>query len=148
MVWNVFQSSGIDYRFVAAGSLLPVLVDLPFGHAALGHTLLFSVALLAVVMLATIGRPRLVRRRWLCLPIGSFCGLVLSGAWTTSDVFWWPLGGATFAHAHLFPAWWVTLLMELVGAFACWWVVGRFGLYERKRFDDFVHTGRLQVVEP
>ena len=47
-----------------------------------------GVALLAVVMVGTIGRPRLVRRRLLCLPIGMFCGLVLSGAWMETDLFW------------------------------------------------------------
>ena len=32
-VWNVFQSTGLDFRLVAAGSVLPFLIDLPFGVA-------------------------------------------------------------------------------------------------------------------
>ena len=79
-VATIFRSVGIDYRLIAVGSLLPLVLDLPFGYRAYGYTLLFAVALLVVVMVGTIGRPRLVRRRWLCLPIGVFCGLVLSGA--------------------------------------------------------------------
>lgn len=148
VAWLVFQSSGIDYRLIAAGSLLPLAVDAPFGRPAYGHTLAGSVALLVVVMLATIGRPRLVRRRLLCLPIGTLCGLVLSGAWTNSDVFWWPVARSAFSRGHLLPRWWVVVLMELVGLVACWWVVGRFDLYEAGPWRDFVRTGRLKVAEP
>lgn len=146
IVWSVFQSSGIDYRLVAVGSLLPLAVDLPFGHTAVGHTMVFGAGLLLVVMVGTIGRPRLVRRRWLCAVIGVLCGLGLSGAWMNSDVVWWPLGGSAFVGGSLFPIWWAAVPMELVGAFACWWVVGRFGLYERERWDVFLRSGRLTVV--
>ena len=93
---------GIDYRLVALGSMLPLIVDLAFGYRAYGYTLLFAVVLLAVVMLGTIGRPRLLRRRLLCLPIGVFCGLVLSGAFTNDELFWWPFLGS-FPHDALLP---------------------------------------------
>ena len=56
-----------------------------------------------VVMLGTIGRPRLLRRRLLCLPIGVFCGLVLSGAFTNDELFWWPFLGTSFPHDALLP---------------------------------------------
>jgi len=95
----------------------------------------------------TIGRSRLLRRRLLCLPIGSLCGLVLSGAWTNSDVFWWPLGGSSFSRGHLVPMWGVVVAMEIVGLVACWWIVGRFGLYEAEPRREFFHTGRLKVAE-
>src|SRR6478609_8502215 len=39
-VWNVFQSPGLDFRLVAAGALLPTLIDLPFGAQSYAHTLL------------------------------------------------------------------------------------------------------------
>ena len=52
-VANVFQSPGLDYRLVAVGALLPLLIDLPFGEQAYAHTLLASTVLLVVVMLAT-----------------------------------------------------------------------------------------------
>ena len=107
LVANVFKSSGIDYRLIALGSMLPLLVDLPVGHTAFGHTVLFPIVLLVVVMIGTIGRPRLTRRRLLCLPIGVFCGLILSGAFTNADLFWWPLGGTKFPDDSLLPVWWV-----------------------------------------
>jgi len=144
LVANVFKSVGVDYRLVAVGSLLPLVVDLPLGHTGFGHTLLFPVAMLAVVMLATIGRSRLLRRRLLCLPIGVFCGLILSGAFTNPDLFWWPLGGTSFPEDSLLPVWWVVLLEELAGLVACWWVVGQFDLYLPGPRRTLLRTGRLQ----
>jgi hypothetical protein len=148
LVANVFRSVGVDYRLVAIGSMLPLLVDLPFGERAFGHTLLFPVALLVVVMLATIGRPRLLRRRWLCLPIGVFAGLVLSGAFTQGDTFFWPLFGTTFPGDPLLPSWWIVVLEEIVGLVACWWVIGQFDLYLPGPRAEFLHTGRLQETTP
>ncbi len=145
LVANVFRSVGVDYRLIAFGALLPLLVDLPAGHRAFGHTLAFAVVLLAVVMLATIGRPRLLRRRLLCVPIGVFFGLVLAGAWTVEG-FWWP--AAAWTHADLLPAWWGILLEELAGLVACWWVVGQFDLYLPAPRREFWRSGRLKAATP
>lgn len=144
LVANVFRSVGVDYRLIAAGALLPVVVDLPAGHRWFGHTLLFPVALLVVVMVATIDAPRLRRRRLLCVPIGVFCGLILSGAFANSDLFLWPLGGAGFGDEGILPAWWVVVLEELGGLVAWWWVVGQFDLYLPGPRAAFRRTGRLQ----
>ena len=146
IVWAVFRSHGVDYRLVAAGSLLPIVIDAPFGRFAFGHTLLAAVVLLVVVMVATIGRPRLLRRRLLCLPIGMFCGLVLAGAWTDTHVLWWPTLGASFPHGSLLPAWGVVLLEELLGAVAIVWMVDRFGLTRPQTRDAFLRTGRLAAA--
>src|SRR6476659_41154 len=103
-VWNVFQSAGLDFRAVALGALLPLLVDLPSGHQAYGHPLIAPVAALVCVMLATSGHGhRLLRRRVIGLPIGWFCGLVLSGAFASQRVFWWPAFGRGFGHVALLP---------------------------------------------
>jgi len=148
LVANVFKSSGIDYRLIALGSMLPLLVDLPVGHTAFGHTVLFPIVLLVVVMIGTIGRPRLTRRRLLCLPIGVFCGLILSAAFTNADLFWWPIGGTTFPDDSLLPVWWVVLLEELAGLVACWWVVGQFDLYLPEPRRELIRTGRLREAAP
>jgi hypothetical protein len=144
LVANVFRSSGIDYRLVALGALAPLVIDLPVGHLAIGHALVLPVALLALVMVATIGRPRLLRRRLLCVPIGIFCGLVLSGAFTADKVFWWPALGSSFGHKSLLPAWWAVLIEEIVGVVAIWWVVGQFDLYLPEPRAEFTRTGRLR----
>ncbi|MDQ6853460.1 MAG: hypothetical protein M3046_07165 [Actinomycetota bacterium] len=144
IVLLVFQSSGVDYRLVAVGSLLPLAIDLPARRLWLGHTLLASVTLLVLVMLVTIGRPRLLRRRLLCLPIGAFCGLALSAAWTNTDVFWFPFTVSTLPDAPLLPAPGIVLLEELAGLAAIVWVVYRCGLRDPARRDELVRTGRLR----
>ncbi len=121
------------------------MVDLPFGYRAYGYTLLFAVALLAVAMLGTIGRPRLQRRRLLCLPIGVFCGLILSGAFTNDKLFWWPFLGTSFPHDALLAAWWVVLIEEIVGLFVCWVLVGQYDLYLPGPREEFRRTGRLKT---
>jgi hypothetical protein len=145
IVLVVFQSVGVDYRLVALGALVPLAIDLPLWRMAYGHSLVVTVGLLVFVMLATIGRPRLVRRRLLCLPIGAFCGLVLSGAWMETDVFWWPFTGMSIPHVDLLPAIGVVLLEELAGVAAWAYVVVRFELVEPAPRAVFLRTGRLQA---
>jgi len=144
-VHYVFRSSGIDYRLVGIGAVLPLLIDLPLRRLAYGHTVVAGVALLAVVMLATIGRPRLLRRRLLCLPIGYLCGLVLSGAWAAGDLFWWPFTGS-IPHEPLLPPVGIVVLEELAGLAAGAWIVARFGLTDRRTRTEFLRTGRLREV--
>jgi hypothetical protein len=146
IVWNVFQSPGIDMRFVAGGALLPLVLDAPFGEQAFAHALIAPILALSVVMLATIGRGhKLIRRRLLGLPIGWFCGLVLSGAWAHKEVFWWPLFGAR-PHVPLLPPVPVFVVEELIGIAAAVWCYKRFGLANRKRRDEFLRSGRVRVV--
>ncbi len=143
IVATVFRSSGLDYRVIALGSMLPLLVDLPIGHRSVGHSLLFAVALLAVIMTLTAGRSRLLRRRLLCLPIGVFVGLVLSGAFTQDPVFLWPFLGPAGDYS-LLPVWWVVVLEELVGLLGWWWIVGQYDLYVPRVRQEFLRTGRLR----
>ena len=95
----VFQDPRFDYRLLIVGAVLP-LVDLLFGRIDVLHTLVFSLLLLAIVMLATLGR-RPARALLLGLPIGTLLHLVFDGAWTDTDLFWWPAGGWSFAGVEL-----------------------------------------------
>ena len=95
-------------------------------------------------MVRTIGRPRLLRRRLLCIPIGVFFGLVLSGAWTT-DGFWWPCHRVG-RRGRCCPRGGSSSLEELAGLVACWWVVGQFDLYLPGPRREFWRTGRLKAV--
>lgn len=148
VVANVFRSAGVDYRLVALGALVPLAVDLPIGYQAYGHTLTLAVALFLAVMVAPVGGSRLRRRRLLCVPIGVFCGLVLSGAFTSGETFFWPLLGADFPRSALVPAWWGVLVEEIVGLVACWWVVGQYDLYLAGPRAEFWRTGRLREASP
>ena len=139
-VHNIFRSQGLDYRLIALGALLPLLVDAPLGHFAYGHSLFVAVGLLAVVMVATIGRPRLLRRRLICLPIGWFCGLVLSGAFLHDVSFLWPPLGSD----SLIPPVTILVLLDAAGFAIGVWAWGRFGLSDRATRDAFLRTGRLR----
>jgi membrane-bound metal-dependent hydrolase YbcI (DUF457 family) len=146
-VWNVFQSAGLDFRAVALGALLPLLVDLAPGHQAFGHSLLAPVVALLLVMLATSGRGRrLLRRRVIGLPIGWFCGIALSGAFASQRVFWWQAFGRSFGHVALLPAVPLIVLEELVGLAAGVWIWNRFGLRDPARRRELARRGRLVLV--
>jgi len=142
--WNVFQSSGLDFRLVAFGSVAPLAVDTAFGGQSYGHTLLAGVAVLAAAMLAFPGRGRrLRRRRALSFAIGWLGGLLLGGAWVHEEVFWWPAFGAERPEAPLLPAWPLAVALEALGALAGAWTWRRFGLGDAARRRAFVRSGRL-----
>ena len=90
----MFRDPAFDYRLLIVGSVLP-LADGVTGGAGVLHTLVFSLVLMVVVMLSTVGR-RPVRKLLLGLPIGTMLHLVFDAAWTDTDLFWWPLGGWSF----------------------------------------------------
>lgn len=143
LVVVVFQSPALDFRVVMLGSVVPLLDGLTGGPWVL-HTLLASVAGLAIVMLLT-QRRRLVRRRWLGLPIGMFVHLVLDGAWANTHVFWWPAFGASFGPDRLpeLDRGAVSLLMEVIGVAALAYGWRRFGLDEPGARQRFLRTGQL-----
>ena len=145
LVWLVFQSPALDVRMVAAGAVLP-WADAVTGGAWLAHTLLGSVALLAVVMVATRGR-RLLRRRLLGLPIGTFLHLVLDGVWTDAELLWWPfLGGDPFAGdlPELARSGAVMLVLEGAGVAALAWLWRAFDLGDADRRRALGRAGRLR----
>jgi hypothetical protein len=148
LVWVVFQSPALDVRVVALGALVPWLDGLTGGVSVL-HTLAGSVVLLAAVMLAT-RRRRLVRRRLLGIPIGTFLHLVLDGAWTDSKLFWWPfLGGRPFDAAlpELSRSAVALVAMEVAGVAALVWAWRAFGLDDPVRRSELRRTGRLRPLE-
>ncbi|MEY2430332.1 MAG: hypothetical protein QOC92_57 [Acidimicrobiaceae bacterium] len=143
LVVAVFQSPALDYRLVMLGSVVP-LADVVTGGVWILHTLLASVVVLAVVMLAT-QRRRLVRRRWLGLPIGMFVHLVLDGSWTNTNVFWWPAFGTSFGRDRLpeLDRGALVVVMELAGLAALLYASNRFGLRDPRARGRFLQTGQL-----
>ena len=142
LTFAVFQSPAIDYRLVALGAVIPV-VEVPFGAGPL-HSLLAPTLVLVVVMLTTMRR-RLVRRRWLGLPIGMYMHLVLDLAFTLTATFWWPFLGLSFTDGdapELSRGVW-TILMELAGLAVGVWAWRRFGLEDPDRRSRFLRTGQL-----
>ena len=145
LVVAVFRDAALDERLVMAAAVLPAALDLAFGGVRLFHTLAFAILLLAVVMLATIGR-RGLRRRLLALPIGVFMNLVLDGMWSSTRLIAWPLGGLSFGDEvlpTLGRSWPLRIVMELVGLAALVWCVRRFRLLEPENRERFLRSGRL-----
>ena len=148
-IWNVFQSNGLDTRLLALGGLMPVIVDAPFGAQRVGHSLLAPVAALTVVMFATSGRGRkLRRRRWIGLPIGWMCGTALSGAFANQRVFWWPAFGRSFGSSNIFPPIGIAIVLEALGIVAAWWCVSRFGLRHPQRRRALLREGHVTISGP
>ncbi len=146
-VWNVFQSPGLDFRLVAVGAVLPLALDAPFGEMGVAHSLGATVLLLAATMAVTGGRGRrLLRRRAIGLPIGAFCGLVLSGAWATKEVFWWPAFGTGLPGTALLPPAPLLVAEEALGLAAAAWAWSRFGLADPARRRRLWCAGRLDEV--
>jgi hypothetical protein len=145
-VWFVFRDSRFDYRLLIVGSVLPAFVDGLAGGARAMHSVVVSVALLAVVMLVTAGR-KPIRRTLLGLPVGTLLHLVFTGAWTNSRVFWWPLFGLDFEGARhpvaVRGVWNVAL--ELIGLGLCWWIVTRAHLADAGARRRLWQTGRLDL---
>jgi len=142
-VWAVFKDPAIDYRLIMAGALVPDAVDVATGGRWIGHTVLFSIVLLAVVMLTT-QRRRLVRRRLLAIPIGTFLHLVFDGMWADRRTFWWPAFGTSFHGALPSVARGAfDVLLELAGLALLTWGWRRFRLAEPARRQQFLRTGRL-----
>ncbi len=142
----VFRDPRFDYRLVIVGSVLPVADGL-FGGARALHSLTASVALLAVLMVATAGR-RPIRRTLLGLPIGMFLHLVFDGAWNDTETFWWPFTGTGFSGAG-WPitergAW--SVVLEAVGVALCVWLWRRNDLGDAARRRAFLRDGRLVAV--
>ena len=145
-IWFVFRDPAFDYRLLVVGSVLPAVVDAAFGGARVLHSVTFSVALLAVLMLATPGR-RPIRRMLLGLPLGTLLHLVFTGAWTDSRVFWWPFLGVSFddaAHPVAARGWW-NVPLELAGLGLCWWVYRTARLADPDRRAWFRRTGQLAL---
>jgi hypothetical protein len=142
----VFRDPRFDYRLLIVGSVLP-LGDAVFGGARVLHTLAVSVVLLAVLMVATSGR-KPIRKMLLGLPIGMILHLVFTGAWSDTEVFWWPAFGWSFGDAPL-PVtergWW-SLVLEAVGLALCVWLWRHNGLGDTERRRRFLHDGRLDAV--
>lgn len=108
------------------------------------HTLLASVVTMIVIMLATRNK-RPLRRRLLAIPIGMFLHLVFDGAFTSTEVFWWPFTGGSFDEPlPVAQRWGLNVLLEVIGIVGIAWMWRRFNLSDIRTRRDFLRTGNLR----
>ncbi len=119
-------------------------MDVWFGGARVLHSLTFSVVLLAVVMIATIGRRDTAPHagsgsRWERSCISS-----TPGAWADTSAFWWPFsGGFDDARLPIAARGWWNVPLELAGLLIVVWIVRATRLADPIRRRDAWRTGRL-----
>lgn len=134
----------VDYRLVALGALAP-LAEAALGRPALLHTLVGSVGVLVIVMMATRGR-RLLRRKLLGIPIGLMLHLVLDFTWAEQELLWWPAFGTAFPE-HQIPAFerplGIGLLLELLALGIGVWAARRYELTTAENWRRLATTGQL-----
>lgn len=144
LTYFIFQSRGIDYRAVALGSLLPTMIDRFVGHPSFGHSFLFPVALLCIIMIGTIGRSRLLRRQLLCIVIGVFFALVLEGTFMFEYLWFWPLNSSDVTETMaLTPSLTVWIIRDVIGLLALYVLVSIGDLYKPEARKTFFLTGRI-----
>ena len=147
-VWYVFRDPRFDYRLLAVGAVLPDVIDLPGGQARWAHSLTVTVGALVVVMLVTAGR-KPIRRLLLAVPIGMLLHLVWDGAFTSTEVFWWPFTGS-WGHVRVpsLQRGWLNIAFEAVGALLLAWMWRRFELSDAQRRNALIHHGLLMQPPP
>lgn len=134
-VWFVFRDAHFAFGWVVSGVLLPDLVEGIAGQVGPLHSVVTIVALMGVVMLATIGK-RARRKKWLALTIGMFLHLVFDGVFAETSVFWWPLGGLDVGEAaipSMERAWQVNVVLEVVGAALLLWFLRQLAVARGSR---------------
>jgi len=97
----IFRDPMVDLRYLAAGALLPDVIDLPLGSMTVStgqawfHTLVVP-SLAIVLVLVLTGRRGPARKAWMAVGVGMMFHLLLDGMWATREVFFWPLFGWDF----------------------------------------------------
>lgn len=108
------------------------------------HSVVFSVVLLGVIMVATTGR-RPLRRTLLGLPLGTLLHLVFSAAWVDTELFWWPVSGLRFddSRSLFVDRGLLNVPLEVIGLILLWWIYRSADLADPAKRSDFASTGRL-----
>ena len=117
LIRSWFESLGgfLDIRILIIGSLLPDIIDKPFGFYLLGNGRIITHTLLVTLVVTIIGicLYMMKKKTWLlALAIGMISHLILDGMWLNPQVFLWPLHGWTFA--KLKPTNWIARWLSVL----------------------------------
>jgi len=156
--WLAFLEK-IDIRLLLIGSLLPDIIDKPFGLLFFGETLssgrIFSHTLLFLILITIAGLYIYRRQRktyLLSLSFGTFIHLVLDEMWRVPQTLLWPFYGLQFDKVDtsewlpgIFDALFtdpMAYIPELVGAVILTWFA--ITLLYRRKVLQFLKSGQLR----
>lgn len=154
----IFRDPKVDMRFLAAGVVLPDLIDLGVativGSSASqfwGHSLVVP-SLVGIVVLAATRRGRR-RRGWMALVVAWLLHLLIDRMWLDATVFLWPVFGwdligetgpwfwsNAWARASDDPWRWV---LEVIGLGYLMWLAYASGLTQSRARAKLMESGRL-----
>jgi hypothetical protein len=143
-VWFVFRDPNFDYRLLAIAALVPDLIDGLSGSVGPLHSVVTSIFVLFVIMVATAGR-KPSRQRLLAIPIGMFIHLIFDGAFSNAETFWWPFMGANLSDEPIpsVDRGILNLPLEVAGVVGCIVAWRYFSLADKSRRTSFRKTGAL-----
>lgn len=157
----IFRDPKVDFRFLAAGAVLPDVIDLAVvtvlggSHGELwAHSLVIPTLVAAVVLLVTRRGRR--RRAWMALVVAWLFHLLVDGMWTRGAVFLWPVfgwalpagGGAFWPGAWdraLGDPW--RWLLELAGLAYLIWLARAARVSQVETRAQLWRTGRLPLPD-
>lgn len=74
-----------------------------------------------------------------------FLHLVFDGAFTSTDVFWWPFTGGSFDESlPVAQRWGLNIVLEAIGLVGISWLWRHFCLADARVRRDFLRTGNLR----
>ena len=101
-IW-IYKDTNADLRFLLIGSLIPDIVDkllyllvITDNSRTYGHTLIFAVGFLFLIMIGT-KKNSTTRKNYLLIPIALFIHLLLDEMWMFNETLFWPLFDGAFS---------------------------------------------------
>ena len=101
-IW-IFKDRNADLRFLLVASLVPDLIDktlylffITNDSRTYGHTLIFAVLVLFIIMIGT-NRKNEKRKKYLLIPIALLFHLILDEMWMFKETLFWPLFNGSFS---------------------------------------------------
>ena len=142
----VFNTHRLDYRLISIAALVPSLSWI-IPQLGFLNTLIFHALVLGIVMGATTNR-RLVRRKWIGVPIGGMLRLIVDASWLEIDRLWWPVSSTSITDlsGSTYPIIPLGIFLDLLGLALCIWGWQRFGFADAKGRQEFARTGNLPRV--
>lgn len=154
----IFKDKTADLRYLLLGSLLPDIIDkflylvtITDNSRTYGHTLLFAVGTLFLIMIVT-NRNSTNRKSCLLVPIALLFHLLLDEMWMFKETLFWPIFDGLFSQQlssanSLFELFIISinkaevLIKELIGLVCLFFVLNEDRNF-KTNFSRLIRTGK------